>query len=93
MVRAGLVVVREESFEKNGEQIAFQRASLTFQGRRRGAAGLGSVPLAEAREKRSQAKKKSADENKKWFFVNKRRREGKARAAKSKLPRRRGHGS
>jgi DNA topoisomerase-3 len=47
LVRAGLVRVRDASFEKDGERIDYQRASLTDVGRRRGVEAMGHVPLVE----------------------------------------------
>jgi DNA topoisomerase-3 len=43
LVRAGLVEVREASFQKDGERIDYQRASLTEEGLSAGAAGVARV--------------------------------------------------
>jgi DNA topoisomerase III len=47
LARAGLVRVSEESFEKAGRTIHFQRASLTFEGRSGGREDLATVRIAE----------------------------------------------
>jgi DNA topoisomerase-3 len=47
LARAGLVEVREETFEKAGETIAYQRVSLTPEGRDRAPASLGRVAVRE----------------------------------------------
>ncbi len=71
LARAGLVHVREETFEKGGETIAYQRVSLTPDGvKRAGEARASGVTLKEAPKK----KKKS------WKGAGKRR--GKRKAAK-----------
>ncbi|MBI2394942.1 MAG: DNA topoisomerase 3 [Deltaproteobacteria bacterium] len=46
LARAGLIEVREESFEKGGETIVYQRVSLTPEGRAE--AGVGRVQLRDA---------------------------------------------
>ncbi len=50
LARAGLVTVAEESFDRDGETIAYQRVSLTPQGRQH-AGDLGRVPLREQPQK------------------------------------------
>ncbi|HEY9421620.1 MAG TPA: RecQ family ATP-dependent DNA helicase, partial [Thermoanaerobaculia bacterium] len=47
MVRAGLVRLAEDAFEKDGRTIRFQRASLTPEGSRGDAATLARVEMAE----------------------------------------------
>lgn len=60
LVRAGLVIVKDASFQKDGERIDFQRASLTEEGFQRGAEALGFVPLdqEEPAKPRKRAKAK-----------------------------------
>jgi len=58
LARAGLVEVREESFEKGGETIAYQRVSLTPEGRERAGAKIGHVPLREAPKKKKATKRR-----------------------------------
>ncbi len=48
LVRAGLVVLEDASFEKGRERVHFQRASLSPTGTRFGAAGAARVELEEA---------------------------------------------
>lgn len=55
LVRAGLVEVREESFEKDGETIAYQRVSLTPEGRRD--APVGRVVVRETPRRRASKKR------------------------------------
>ena len=69
--RAGLVKVTEASFEKAGERVAYQRASLTEAGRGRGGAELGSLQIAHAPPKGKPARRKKA--GKKPFFRRTRR--------------------
>ena len=63
--RAGLVRVNEASFEKAGERVAYQRASLTPAGRDRGGAALAPIavrrshPKAKATRKKKRAKRGS----------------------------------
>ena len=45
LCRAGLVTVQEASFEKGGEQINYQRASLTDEGRQRGGSVSTGISL------------------------------------------------
>jgi hypothetical protein len=52
LVRAGLVRVQTESFEKDGERVDYQRASLTEEGRRQRRDALGSIHLGEVRTSR-----------------------------------------
>ena len=59
LTRAGLVQVREDSFEKDGQLIRFQRASLTPEGERAGADAVLQVPLTE--EAAETGKKKRRD--------------------------------
>jgi len=68
LVAAGLVVIEETSFEKDGKTIPFERASLTFKGRRQGASAPRlALPMATTAKKtardapirRSGAKRKS----------------------------------
>ncbi|HEX7181938.1 MAG TPA: DNA topoisomerase 3, partial [Thermoanaerobaculia bacterium] len=47
LTRAGLIQVQDDSFEKDGKLIRFQRASLTFEGSRTGAEAAVLVQLAE----------------------------------------------
>ena len=70
--RAGLVKVTEASFEKGGERVAYQRASLTPAGRSHGGAQLGSITVARRPPKGKATRKKSA--GKKPFFRKTRRR-------------------
>jgi RecQ family ATP-dependent DNA helicase len=68
LVGAGLVVIEETSFEKDGKTIPFERASLTFKGRRQGASTPHLVlPMATTKKatrdapvRRSGAKRKSS---------------------------------
>lgn len=65
LVRAGLVRLSDETFEKEGRTIAYQRLSLTAEGRRARTSEVGQVklaPLAErkpARPRRGQGKRAS----------------------------------
>jgi DNA topoisomerase-3 len=70
--RAGLVSVTEASFEKGGERVSYQRASLTPAGRSEGGAGLSSITVARPPAKRKAARKKKG--RKKPFFRKTRRR-------------------
>jgi DNA topoisomerase-3 len=66
LARAGLVEVRDASFQKDGERIDFQRVSLTDDGREKSEGALGYVPVQQeppARPKKRQ--KGSADARKK----------------------------
>ncbi|MGZ3448050.1 MAG: DNA topoisomerase 3 [Polyangiales bacterium] len=58
LARAGLVEVREESFEKDGETIAYQRVRLTATGRQRVGAQLGPIPLRKAPPKKKPARRR-----------------------------------
>ncbi|HEU4457180.1 MAG TPA: HRDC domain-containing protein, partial [Longimicrobium sp.] len=62
MVRAGLLRLAEDAFEKEGRTIRFQRASLTAEGSRGNEAALARVELAEempkTRKKRDRKEKK-----------------------------------
>jgi len=49
MVRAGLVLVRDDSFEKDGRIIRFRRASLTRDGYRAGAGDFATLRLSARR--------------------------------------------
>jgi DNA topoisomerase-3 len=70
--RAGLVNVTEASFEKGGERVAYQRASLTPAGRSQGGAGLASITVARRPPQGKAARKKKG--GKKPFFRKTRRR-------------------
>jgi DNA topoisomerase-3 len=48
LARAGLIRVSEETFEKGGQLIPFQRASLTADGQRADRSVLSRIPLSEA---------------------------------------------
>jgi DNA topoisomerase-3 len=74
--RAGLVKVTEASFEKAGERVAYQRASLTPAGRGQGGAEVGSLKIAHAPPKGKPARgsKKKGEGRKKPFFRKTRRR-------------------
>jgi DNA topoisomerase-3 len=63
LVRAGLVEIADASFVKAGERIAFQRASLTEEGREKGLEALGYVPLEE--EAAARPRKRKAKSSKK----------------------------
>ncbi|WP_437311194.1 DNA topoisomerase 3 [Sorangium sp. So ce388] len=77
LVRAGLVHVRDDSFEKDGETIAFQRASLTPRGR------LGEapadVPLAKAPPKVKKRQGASSDARRAFFARKEQRKKGRPR--------------
>ncbi|AUX22601.1 ATP-dependent DNA helicase RecQ [Sorangium cellulosum] len=80
LVRAGLVSVRDDSFEKDGEHIAFQRASLTPKGRLGG--GAADVPLVKVPpkvKKRQGPGAKSSDARKAFFARKAQRKKGRAR--------------
>jgi DNA topoisomerase-3 len=63
LASAGLVEVRDASFQKDGERIDFQRVSLTDDGREKGILALGSVPVVqEAATKAKKPRKKGAGE-------------------------------
>jgi DNA topoisomerase-3 len=47
LVRAGLVQLTPDTFDKDGRTISFQRAALTREGRGAGAAAIGAVPLED----------------------------------------------
>jgi DNA topoisomerase-3 len=70
--RAGLVNVTEASFDKGGERVAYQRASLTPAGRSQGGAEIGSLKVAHHPPKGKAARKKRG--GKKPFFRKTRRR-------------------
>lgn len=59
LCRAGLVTVQDASFEKDGEQINYQRASLTSEGRQRGPAVSASIALAKESKKSKPARSTS----------------------------------
>jgi DNA topoisomerase-3 len=60
LVRAGFVRLSEESFEKDGERIAFQRAYLTAEGWRRRSEGRGAeIALIEKPVPKKRSKKAS----------------------------------
>ncbi|XXX81699.1 DNA topoisomerase 3 [Sorangium sp. So ce134] len=78
LARAGLVDVREDSFEKAGELITYQRASLTPRGR------LGEapvdVPLAKTPPKvKKRQGAKSSDARRAFFARKAQRKKGRAR--------------
>ncbi|HTN88052.1 MAG TPA: RecQ family ATP-dependent DNA helicase, partial [Sorangium sp.] len=77
LARAGLVHVRDDSFEKDGETIAFQRASLTPRGR------LGEapadVPLAKASPKVKKRQGASSDARRAFFARKAQRKKGRPR--------------
>ena len=88
LVRAGLVILSEESFEKDGKEITYQRATLTYEGRERGRDGAG-ISLALEPKKKEKVKKRasssssSASSSKseaksKWFFINRNKRAKKS---------------
>ena len=88
LVRAGLVILSEESFEKDGKEITYQRATLTYEGRERGRDGtwisLTVEPTKKVKAKRgssssassssSSASSKKSDAKSKWFFINRNKR-------------------
>lgn len=59
LVRAGLVILSEESFEKDGKEITYQRAALTYEGRERGRDGAG-IALTVEPTKKAKAKRGSS---------------------------------
>jgi DNA topoisomerase-3 len=74
LVRAGLVRVSEESFEKDGKRIEYQRASLTREARLQGSRDLIRVPLEEAVKPKKRAKARAKGKKKgKPFFKRKTR--------------------
>ncbi|WP_437802927.1 DNA topoisomerase 3 [Sorangium sp. So ce693] len=84
LVRAGLVCVREDSFEKAGELITYQRASLTSRGLLGGPRGasdiLGDVPLAKLPPKvKKRQSAKSSDARRAFFARKAQRKKGRAR--------------
>ncbi|WP_437737638.1 DNA topoisomerase 3 [Sorangium sp. So ce1335] len=81
LVRAGLVEVREESFEKAGETIAYQRASLTPRGRLGEAPGVSDIPLAKAppKVKKRQGATSSSDARRAFFARKAQRKKGRSR--------------
>ncbi|XYI02827.1 DNA topoisomerase 3 [Sorangium sp. So ce1128] len=80
LVRAGLVQVRDDSFEKEGETIAFQRASLTPRGRQGEARGMSDIPLAKAPPKvKKRQGAKSSDARRAFFARNAQRKKGRSR--------------
>ncbi|WP_437300472.1 DNA topoisomerase 3 [Sorangium sp. So ce426] len=84
LVRAGLVCVREDSFEKAGELITYQRASLTSRGLVGGPRGasdvVGDVPLAKLPPKvKKRQSEKSSDARRAFFARKAQRKKGRAR--------------
>ncbi|WP_437785702.1 DNA topoisomerase 3 [Sorangium sp. So ce1097] len=81
LVRAGLVQVREDSFEKAGETIAYQRASLTPRGRLGDAPGVSDIPLVKAppKVKKRQGAKSSSDARRAFFARKAQRKKGRSR--------------
>ncbi|WP_437682444.1 DNA topoisomerase 3 [Sorangium sp. So ce131] len=78
LVRAGLVQVRDDEFEKAGERITFQRASLTPRGR------LGEpppdIPLAKAPPKVKKRQNAASSDARRAFFARKaQRKKGRSR--------------
>ena len=82
LTRAGLVILSEDSFEKDGKEITYQRATLTYEGRQRGRGGAG-IALAAVPKKKEKAKRGSSassasasksDAKSKWFFINRSKR-------------------
>jgi DNA topoisomerase-3 len=72
LARAGLVHVADTSFEKDGQRIAYQRVSLTAEGRRKGLSALSRIPIAATPPAKRKAKKKKGA--KPFLFVKKVRR-------------------
>jgi hypothetical protein len=64
LARAGLVEVRDASFQKNGERIDFQRISLTDEGRDQGEGALGYVPVEQEAVRPKKRKKGAGDAQK-----------------------------
>ncbi|MGK3994220.1 DNA topoisomerase 3 [Sorangium sp. So ce1024] len=80
LVRAGLVEVREDSFEKAGETIAYQRASLTPRGRMGEATGMHDIPLVKAPPKvKKRQGTKSSDARRAFFARKAQRKKGRSR--------------
>ncbi|WP_437291255.1 DNA topoisomerase 3 [Sorangium sp. So ce406] len=80
LVRAGLVEVRDESFEKAGETIAYQRASLTPRGRQGEARGVSDIALAKAPPKvKKRQGAKSPDARRAFFARKAQRKKGRSR--------------
>ncbi|WP_437640642.1 DNA topoisomerase 3 [Sorangium sp. So ce854] len=81
LVRAGLVQVREHSFEKAGETIAYQRASLTPRGRLGEAPGVSDIPLVKVppKVKKRQGAKSSSDARRAFFARKAQRKKGRSR--------------
>ncbi|MEM7588050.1 MAG: HRDC domain-containing protein, partial [Acidobacteriota bacterium] len=83
LVSAGLVATHEDSFQKNGKTIRFQRASLTPEAYRADASAIAKVLLAEeppkAKRKRKSTKKRSTSSRGRGS--SKRRASSKAKAA------------
>ncbi|WP_437580875.1 DNA topoisomerase 3 [Sorangium sp. So ce887] len=79
LVRAGLVEVRDESFEKAGERIAYQRASLTPRGRLGEPRGVSDVPLAKIPPKvKKRQGAKSSDPRRAFFARKAQRKKGRS---------------
>jgi DNA topoisomerase III len=76
LVRAGLVQVREESFDKDGEQIVYQRASITPRGRAEGPHIEVSLAKAPPKKKKAQKGTKSSDTRRAFFARKARRKKG-----------------
>jgi len=83
--------VSDASFQKDGERIAFQRVSLTEEGREQGIGALGYVPIEQEEAARPKKRKKKAgataaaapaDAARRAFFAKKAR-AGKRRGKKS----------
>ncbi len=74
LCRAGFVLVKDTSFEKDGQQINYQLASLTHDGQRRGAASAGISLPKEAKKNKKKPRGSSKKAKGKWFFINRNKR-------------------
>ncbi|WP_437819996.1 DNA topoisomerase 3 [Sorangium sp. So ce1078] len=80
LVRAGLVEVRDDSFEKAGELITYQRASLTPRGRLGEPRGVSDVQLAKTPPKvKKRQGAKSSDARRAFFARKAQRKKGRSR--------------
>jgi DNA topoisomerase III len=83
LARAGILAIREETFEKDGKEITYQRASLTREGRRSDR-DVDGIELADVPEKKTKKKSRAkagsgaaaaaaakSDAKKRWFFIKK----------------------
>jgi superfamily II DNA helicase RecQ len=74
LVRAGMVHVDSDSFEKDGATIAFTRASLTSKGRSQSGASLREVTLVSEAPKKPKKKRGSkSDAGRRAFFAKRAR--------------------